>query len=345
VRRGGLRRLRHRAHGRRRRGLTGAAAGTVEAGAGRGRCRLGVRLAPRLDPAHRGGRTGVEAGGDDGDPHLVTEGVVDDRTEDDVGLGVRGVGDQLRRLVDLEQAEVAATGDVEQHAVSAVHAGLEQRAGDGHLGGDRGAVLARALPMPISALPAPVMTALTSAKSRLIRPGVVIRSVMPWTPESSTWSALLKASMTLTVRSLIDSSRSFGMMMSVSTSARSAAMPSSACWRAAALEGERPGDDADRQAPERRATLATTGAPPVPVPPPSPAVTKTMSAPLSTSSISSRWSSAACRPTSGQRPRRGPGSAPADVELDVGVAHQQGLRVGVDRDELDALEARPRSCG
>ena len=29
----------------------------------------------------------------------------------------------------------------------------------------------------------------------------------------------------------------------------------------------------------------------------------------------------------------------ADVELDVGVAHQQRLRVGVDGDELDALEA------
>ena len=33
------------------------------------------------------------------------------------------------------------------------------------------------------------------------------------------------------------------------------------------------------------------------------------------------------------------GQLPADVELDVGVAHQQRLRVGVDRDELDALEA------
>ncbi len=34
-------------------------------------------------------------------------------------------------------------------------------------------------PMPINAEPAPDMTDLTSAKSRLIRPGVVIRSVMP----------------------------------------------------------------------------------------------------------------------------------------------------------------------
>src|SRR2546423_1554763 len=37
----------------------------------------------------------------------------------------------------------------------------------------------RAEPMPISALPAPDITLFTSAKSRLIRPGVVIRSVMP----------------------------------------------------------------------------------------------------------------------------------------------------------------------
>ena len=33
------------------------------------------------------------------------------------------------------------------------------------------------------------------------------------------------------------------------------------------------------------------------------------------------------------------GQLAADVELDVGVGHQQGLRVGVHRDELDALEA------
>src|SRR5690625_247928 len=32
------------------------------------------------------------------------------------------------------------------------------------------------------------------------------------------------------------------------------------------------------------------------------------------------------------------GQVPADVELDVGIAHQQCLRVGVDRDEFDALQ-------
>jgi hypothetical protein len=33
------------------------------------------------------------------------------------------------------------------------------------------------------------------------------------------------------------------------------------------------------------------------------------------------------------------GELAADVELDVGVGHEQGLRVGVDGDELDTLEA------
>ena len=33
------------------------------------------------------------------------------------------------------------------------------------------------------------------------------------------------------------------------------------------------------------------------------------------------------------------GGVTADVELDVGIAHQQRLRIGVDGDELDALEA------
>ena len=138
-------------------------------------------------------------------------------------------------------------------------------------------------------MPAPDITDLTSAKSRLIRPGVVIRSVIPWTPESSTWSAALNASSTLTCRSEIDSSRSFGMTIRVSTSLRSRSMPASA-WAARRLPSKPNGlvTTPMVSAPSERATWATTGAPPVPVPPPSPAVTKTMSAPLSTSSISSR---------------------------------------------------------
>ncbi|SLI64949.1 Uncharacterised protein [Mycobacteroides abscessus subsp. abscessus] len=93
------------------------------------------------------------------------------------------------------------------------------------------------------------------------------------------------------------------MTMSVSQDSRSMLMPTSA-W----LPRRLPSNENGRvttpmvSAPSLRAMLATTGAPPVPVPPPSPAVTKTMSAPLSTSSISSLWSSAALRPTSGSAP-------------------------------------------
>ena len=48
--------------------------------------------------------------------------------------------------------------------------------------------------MPINADPAPVMTAFTSAKSRLINPGVVMSDVIPSTPWYRTWSAIRNAS-------------------------------------------------------------------------------------------------------------------------------------------------------
>ena len=53
--------------------------------------------------------------------------VVDDRAEDDVRVRVGGALDDLGRLVDLEQAEVAAAGDVEQDAGGALDGLLEQR--------------------------------------------------------------------------------------------------------------------------------------------------------------------------------------------------------------------------
>ena len=50
------------------------------------------------------------------------------------------------------------------------------------------------IPIPISADPAPDMTDFTSAKSRLISPGVVMSDVMPSTPWNRTWSAIRNAS-------------------------------------------------------------------------------------------------------------------------------------------------------
>ena len=198
----------------------------------------------------------------------------------------------------------------------------------------------RAEPMPISAEPALDITDFTSAKSRLIRPGVVIRSVMPETPWSSTWSACLNASSMLTLRSEIESSLSLGITIRVSTSSRRLAMPSSA-----ELARRRPSKANGRvttpivRAPRDRAILATTGAPPVPVPPPSPAVTKTMSAPLMHLLDLLRVVLGGLRAHVGVGAgAEAPGQLAADVELDIGVTHQQGLRIGVDRDELDALQ-------
>ena len=143
----------------------------------------------------------------------------------------------------------------------------------------------------------------TSAKSVLMRPGVVMRSVMPCTPCNNTSSAILNA-FNIDVRSSLTwSRRSFGMMMIVSTFSFSFAMPDSAC-----TERRRPSKPNGRvttpivSAPICLAISATTGAPPVPVPPPLPAVMNTMSAPFSTSSISWRCSSAAWRPMSGSEP-------------------------------------------
>ena len=84
----------------------------------------------------------VEAGRDHGDAHLVAERVVDHRTEDDVGVGVRGLADDLGRLVELEQTEVGRPAHVEQDAACAFDARFEQRARD------RGAAAATARPSP-----------------------------------------------------------------------------------------------------------------------------------------------------------------------------------------------------
>ena len=165
---------------------------------------------------------------------------------------------------------------------------------------------------------------------------------MPWTPWRRTSSAARKASSIVVRRSTMVRSFSFGMTMSVSTTSRRRWMPSSA-WRMRWVPSNSKGfvTTPTVSAPiSFFAISAMTGAAPVPVPPPSPAVTKTMSAPLSASLISSRDSAAAPNPVSGLAP------APealrqlvADVELDVGVAHLQRLGVGVRGDELDAAQA------
>ena len=116
--------------------------------------------------------------------------------------------------------------------------------------------------MPIRAEPALDSTILTSAKSVLIRPGVVMRPVMPDTPCSSTSSAILNALSTLVLSLATVSKRSFGMTISVSTFSLQALDAAVGLHRATAtLEGERAGDDADRERPGLTCDLGDDRAP------------------------------------------------------------------------------------
>ncbi len=83
-------------------------------------------------------------------------------------------------------------------------------------------------PMPMSAVPASFMIIRTSAKSVLISPGVVIRSAIPCTPWSSTSSHILNAFSIEVCSSDSWSSRSFGITMSVSSLPLSHSTPFSA---------------------------------------------------------------------------------------------------------------------
>ena len=164
-----------------------------------------------------------------------------------------------------------------------------------------------AMPIPSSAWPASLMIVRTSAKSRLIRPGSVTRSEMPCTPWRSTSSATRNASTIEVPFSSTDSRRLLGITISVSTCLASSATPSSA-WRARRVPSKPNGlvTMPTVSAPISRAIRATTGAAPVPVPPPEPAATKTMSDPFSRLLMRSSSSIAAAWPTFGSDPEPRP---------------------------------------
>ena len=74
-----------------------------------------------------------------------------------------------------------------------------------------------ASPVPIIALPISCITERTSAKSRLMRPGMTIRSVMPRTPCCSTSSAIWNASLKVVFALATRKRFWLGMTISVST--------------------------------------------------------------------------------------------------------------------------------
>ena len=164
-----------------------------------------------------------------------------------------------------------------------------------------------ALPEPIIARPFSDITVLTSAKSTLIMPGRVMSSAMPCTAPSSTSLAARKASRRVTPRPSTLSSFSLGTVINESTCSASSVIPSSAMViRRLSSNGNGLVTTATVSMSSSLASCATTGEAPVPVPPPMPAVRKTMSAPSSISTIRSRSSSAAWRPTSGFAPAPSP---------------------------------------
>ena len=198
----------------------------------------------------------------------------------------------------------------------------------------------RPMPVPMSADPPACMTVRTSAKSTFTRPVTLMSDEMPCVACSSTSSAFLSASWNGMPLPTTASSRSFGTTIIVSTFLRMSAMPCSA-WRMRLRPSKRNGfvTMPTVSAPASRASSAMTGAAPVPVPPPMPHVMKTRSA------LRQRAADFVAilfdRLTADLRARAGAESAREllpDLDFDVGLGRQQRLRVGVDRDELDAFE-------
>mmetsp|Transcript_22897 Transcript_22897/g.54454 ORF Transcript_22897/g.54454 Transcript_22897/m.54454 type:complete len:313 (+) Transcript_22897:345-1283(+) len=163
--------------------------------------------------------------------------------------------------------------------------------------------LPSAVPIPMSARPEPPMTLCTSAKSTLIMPALTMMSEMPTTPWRRMSSATQNASWSGVPSSTRSSSLSLETTIRMSTCCVSSSMASSACCMR-----RRPSKENGLvtiptvSVPACLASSATTGAAPEPVPPPMPAVTKTMSTPRTSASISAEASMAAARPTAGTPP-------------------------------------------
>mmetsp|Transcript_15222 Transcript_15222/g.35401 ORF Transcript_15222/g.35401 Transcript_15222/m.35401 type:complete len:284 (+) Transcript_15222:196-1047(+) len=175
----------------------------------------------------------------------------------------------------------------------------------------RAASCARVLPVPVPmprrAVPESFITAYTSAKSTLIRPGFRMMSEMPTTPWRRMSSATEKACCSGKSSGTVSSSLSLETTISVSTFVRNISVA-----RAAHSARLRPSNEKGlvitptvRQ-PISLAISAITGAAPEPVPPPMPAVTKTRSAPLTISRMASLLSSAASIPISAEPPAPSP---------------------------------------
>ena len=167
------------------------------------------------------------------------------------------------------------------------------------------AMRARSIPSawaePIMARPISAIAVRTSWKSTLTRPGTLMISAIPPTALRSTLSAERKQSSKPASSPNTSSSLSLRTTISESTCLASSSTPLSATRRRFS-KSKGLVTTATVRMPSSLAISATTGAAPVPVPPPMPAVMKHMCAPSSAAAISSRDSWAAARPASGLEP-------------------------------------------
>ena len=156
---------------------------------------------------------------------------------------------------------------------------------------------------PMMAMPLSVITVFTSAKSTLMYPGKVIISAMPLTATFNTSFALAKAADNVSVP-CICCILSLSIIISESTYSFSREMPSLAFpMRFGPSKRAGTVTTPTVRMPISLATLAMTGAAPVPVPPPIAAVINTILVlARSMSSISLMLSFAAASPCSGRLP-------------------------------------------
>mmetsp|Transcript_32717 Transcript_32717/g.37217 ORF Transcript_32717/g.37217 Transcript_32717/m.37217 type:complete len:261 (-) Transcript_32717:500-1282(-) len=164
-----------------------------------------------------------------------------------------------------------------------------------------------ATPTPMRAVPALSKTDLTSAKSMLIIPGLVIMSDIPATPSRRISSAIKNASLMGVSSGMSSNNLVLDITMMASTFfliSAMAALAVSMRFFPSKLKGVVTIPTVKQ--PASFAISATTGAAPDPVPPPIPAVTKHRLASRTIDAISLRASSAAPRPTSAAPPAPNP---------------------------------------
>ncbi len=115
---------------------------------------------------------------------------------DDVRIGIDQLTDMVRGFVDFHEAHVLTANDRDDDTLGAAHRdAIEQRIGDRFSAAASARPSPSASPVPIIALPISPITERTSAKSRLMRPGMTMRSVMPRSPAAVLRPAISNASL------------------------------------------------------------------------------------------------------------------------------------------------------